>query len=382
MKVLVNALSARRGGSRVFASHIIPALAAHDLNINYTVILPERAEKYFSHILPNNVKYICPSFSSFFSRFLYEHFRISFLFKSGGYNTYFQVDDTLPPLIYLFCAKTIAIFHESITLLLPCATGDSALKMIYWKLLKWLTLRNVKIPIAMSFCEKGELARGSAKYFKKLQVVYHGIDLAKFHSNSQSDSEHISIALPDSFILSVSTRNPHKNYFRIVQAYALLLRQSKIKEHLVLIGGPVCESEETRIHQFVQDVQIEGCVHIFSNIDNATLPVIYRKAKAYVYGSLYDSFGFTPLEAMACGTPCAVSLFSALPEICGDAAEYFDPLDIQSIADAIKTVVNDSDRRSFLINTGLQHAKKFTWEKSAAKYHSLLTSTQLPEWSL
>lgn len=382
MKILVNTLSARRGGSRVFASHIIPALAAHDTTINYTVILPERPEEYFSNDLPSNVEYLCPSFSNYISRFMYEHFRIPFLYKVGKYNAYFQADDVLPPLIYLFCSKTIAVFHESITLLLPHTTGDGFLKMAYWKLLKWLAIRNTNIPVAMSFCEKGELATGSSKIFKKLQVVYHGINSGKFHPNFQNDADHLSIKLPDSFIVSVSTRNPHKNYFRIVQAFSLLLKQDKIKEHLVLIGSPVLEREEIRIRQFIQDAKIEDFVHIFNNIDNSELPAIYRRANAYVYGSLFDSFGFTPLEAMACGIPCAISRFSALPEICGDAAEYFDPLNIQSMADAIQVVLNDNDRRSFLISAGLLHAGKFTWEKSAAQYHNLLTSPQLPEWSL
>ncbi len=378
----MNTLSARRGGSRVFASHLIPALAAYDKSIDYTVILPERSEEYFPNDLPGNVKCVCPSYSGYISRFMYEHFRIPFLYKAGRYNAYFQADDVLPPLIYLLCSKTMAVFHESITLLLPRATGDSVLKMTYWKLLKWLALRNVSIPVAMSFCEKGELASGSSKIFKKLQVVYHGIDSGKFHSDSQNDVGHFSIGLPDSFILSVSTRNPHKNYFRIVQAYNLLHKQGKIKEHLVLIGSPVSESEEVRIRQYIREAEIESFVHIFNNLDNFELPAIYRRANAYVYGSLFDSFGFTPLEAMACGVPCAISQFSALPEICGDAAEYFDPLNIQSMADAILVVLNDNDRRSFLISAGLLHAGKFTWEKSAAQYHYLLTSPQLPEWSL
>lgn len=378
MKVLLNALSARRGGSRVFVTNLVPALAALDSEIQYLVVLPEPAATYFPGALPANITVLPAENLSGVKRLFFEHVRIPLLYARSGCDCYLQADDTLPPLIYLLAQKTIAVFHETLTLLLPDLAGDGRLKLAYWRLLKTLALRWVSVPVAMSFCEKGELARGNGAIFRKTRVIYHGIDIEKFNDQSVQRTgnvpDEVPAVLPESFILSVSTRNPHKNYHRVVKAYALLRNQGRIKEHLVLIGSPVWSAEEKRIQQVIENCGISQFVHLFDKFENALLPAIYRRARGYVYASVFDSFGFTPLEAMACGVPCAVSRFSALPEICGGAAEYFDPLSVESIANAIEIIANNEQKRCQLIAAGRGHSTQFTWHQAAEKYHSLLTS--------
>ncbi|WP_183361794.1 glycosyltransferase family 4 protein [Geomonas limicola] len=378
MKVLLNALSARRGGSRVFVTNLVPALAALDSELQILVILPESEATYFPVPLPSNVTVLHSENVIGVRRLFYEHLRVPLLYAQHRCDCYFQADDTLPPLIYPLARKSIAVFHETLTLLLPKLAGDSMLKLGYWRLLKSLALKWASVPVAMSYCEKGELARGNGKVFRKTRVIYHGIDVSKFHCRTSQlladagDEEPKN--LPSSFILSVSTRNPHKNYYRVVKAYALLRSQGKINEHLVLIGSPVWASEEKRIQQLIETAGISEYVHLFDKLDNKLLPAVYQRARAYVYASLYDSFGFTPLEAMACGVPCAVSRFSALPEICGSAAEYFDPFNVEDMAEAIANILNNEDRRRQLISSGLEQSSQFSWQKAAQQYHSLLTA--------
>jgi len=93
---------------------------------------------------------------------------------------------------------------------------------------------------------------------------------------------------------------------------------------------------------------------------------------ALVLPSLYEGFGLPPLEAMACGCPTIVSRAASLPEVCGDAAEYCDPLDSGSIAAAIARVLEDPKLRETLRCRGLERARHFTWERSARGALSVL----------
>ena len=95
---------------------------------------------------------------------------------------------------------------------------------------------------------------------------------------------------------------------------------------------------------------------------------LYRNALLLVFPSLYEGFGLPPLEAMACGCPAVVSNVASLPEVCGEAAYYVDPYDIDSIAAGIYRVAKDDQLRKDLIERGLERAKLFTWEKSAKEH--------------
>ena len=95
------------------------------------------------------------------------------------------------------------------------------------------------------------------------------------------------------------------------------------------------------------------------------LPGLYNLAEAFVLPSLYEGFGLPVLEAMACGIPVACSRTSSLPEVAGEAACYFDPENPSQIADCLNQITKDQDTRKRLRESGLEQARKFTWEKTA-----------------
>jgi glycosyltransferase involved in cell wall biosynthesis len=95
-------------------------------------------------------------------------------------------------------------------------------------------------------------------------------------------------------------------------------------------------------------------------------------AEAVVQPSLYEGFGLPPLEAMAAGCPTVVSRTASLPEVCGDAALYFDPLDSGSIAEAVLRLLSQPELRATLRCRGLERARHFTWDRSAAAVLTVL----------
>ena len=89
---------------------------------------------------------------------------------------------------------------------------------------------------------------------------------------------------------------------------------------------------------------------------------LYRRASCLVFPSLYEGFGLPPVEAMACGCPVAVATAGSLPEVCGDAAVLFDPLDPEAIAAGIDEALTRSEELSV---RGPQRAAMFTWDETA-----------------
>jgi glycosyltransferase involved in cell wall biosynthesis len=113
-------------------------------------------------------------------------------------------------------------------------------------------------------------------------------------------------------------------------------------------------------------------IHVFDSVsNNDELAELYRSASLFVFPSFYEGFGFPPLEAMACGCPVVVSNTSSLPEVCGDAAYYIDPHNVESIANGILRVTEDENLRKKLIQKGLERVKLFTWETSAQKHREV-----------
>lgn len=88
-------------------------------------------------------------------------------------------------------------------------------------------------------------------------------------------------------------------------------------------------------------------------------------ADLFAYSSLYERFGLSPLEAMACGTPVVAGDAASLPEVLGDAAELVDPHDVAAIADGVRRVLGDPEHAEKLVKKGYEQVARYTWERAA-----------------
>ena len=158
------------------------------------------------------------------------------------------------------------------------------------------------------------------------------------------------------FLVYTARAWPHKNHARLFEAFAEL-RKTRPQLRLVLAGDGL-----DRLGQLPDGVERWGVV------PGAELASLYRRAACLVFPSLYEGFARPPLEAMACGCPVACSKAAALPELVGDAAVLFDPLDPKAIADAI---LETDDRREELRALGLERAATFTWEEAARRHEEM-----------
>ncbi|HEV7239982.1 MAG TPA: glycosyltransferase family 1 protein [Thermoanaerobaculia bacterium] len=159
------------------------------------------------------------------------------------------------------------------------------------------------------------------------------------------------------FFLWVGTLEPRKNLQRTIDAFAAYRSRSHAQERLLVVGARGWGRSR---------ISLPEGVEVLGYVDDPTLRSLFRRAKALVYPSLYEGFGFPVLEAMTQGCPVIASRSSSLPEVAGDAAIYCDPLDATSIAGAMARV-SDPELRERMIEKGLSRAAGFSWQRTAAE---------------
>ena len=189
---------------------------------------------------------------------------------------------------------------------------------------------------------------------EKTCVVYHGNCL-----NVQVTEPR---AVAEPYLLYVGMRRGYKNFSRLIEAFASI--PSLHREHLLICfgGGPLTADEREKL----QASGITSRVRRLSGPDTL-LANLYTHTAAFIYPSLYEGFGIPLLEAMHYHCPIIASNTSCFPEIAGDAAAYFDPNNIEDIADRIVTLVTHTQKRAEMVAAGIKQGARYSWNRCAEK---------------
>ena len=190
----------------------------------------------------------------------------------------------------------------------------------------------------------------------KTSVVYHG-----FTMGNQSKTIKRTIKHDRPFIFYVGSRGSYKNFDGLLQAYASSPMLRNDFDLICFGGGKFTAAERNRFHRL--GLGMDTIHHAHGS--DLILADFYSGAKAFIYPSLYEGFGFPPLEAMNFDCPVVCSKTSSIPEVVGDAGEYFDPYDIDSIRTAIERVVSNDALRNDLIVKGKARLSVFSWQRCA-----------------
>jgi glycosyltransferase involved in cell wall biosynthesis len=191
---------------------------------------------------------------------------------------------------------------------------------------------------------------------KKTSVVHLGFSLTKQSIVNELTSD-------NSFLLYVGSRGGYKNFDALLHAYAS--SPSLLREYeLVAFGGGAFNAKERAL---IAALGIRNDRVRQINGGDAVLASLYRKAALFIYPSRYEGFGIPPLEAMSFDCPVVCSNTSSIPEVVGDAAEFFNPDSIDSMVQAIEHVLHDVRLRQTLVNRGRERVKLFSWERCAEK---------------
>lgn len=218
--------------------------------------------------------------------------------------------------------------------------------------------------IAVSQATKNDLMHYLGIPDEQISVVYLGVDHTTFRPSSQaSEFEH-------PYILFVGSEHPRKNLPTLLRAFKGLKEQPRFKDlKLVKVGKAGGKETDFRRQtiKVIDSLNLNGRVIFTEAVSEESLRAYYSNAKCLVLPSLYEGFGFPPLEAMACGCPVITSDSSSLPEVVGEAAIKVPPQDIEGLAEALKKVLTNQELRKSLIAKGKAQAVKFSWDQAAEK---------------
>jgi len=177
--------------------------------------------------------------------------------------------------------------------------------------------------------------------------------------------------LPQSYLLYTGVLDPRKNLERLIEAIAQCREETHDFPDLVIVG--VFPDQWVKSDQVnrARELGVLDHIHLGGVVEKDILCGLTKKAMALCYPSLYEGFGFPPLEAMSLGVPVLAGKSSSIPEVTGDAACLVDPLSVDDIAQGLSKIVYDNEYRQTLIELGYQQIKKFSWQKAAAEYINL-----------
>lgn len=209
---------------------------------------------------------------------------------------------------------------------------------------------------------------------ERISVVPLGVHMSHFYRRNESEVAQLRerYGLPENYILFVGNIEPRKNLARLIRAYLLLPEELKRLHPLVLVGGASWVSDEITAEIEHARASHHAIIRPDKYVSDEDLPALYSGAAVLAHPALYEGFGLSPLQAMACELPVVLANNSAMPEVAGDAAEYVTATDEADIAAKLEVALTNQTRRHELIAKGLERARMFSWEKSWQAYSKLI----------
>lgn len=288
------------------------------------------------------------------------------------------------PLFYF--GKFVVTIHDLILIHFPTIRSSTLSPtlyrmkfLVYKTVIKSAIYRSNRIIAVSEFTKKDILDNYKSVPQEKIQVTYEACEDYCMLSPNKDDEILKRYDIIKPYVVYVGNVYPHKNAENLAMAFKEVNKKNpslgeKEKIRLIFVGSE--DYFYRRLKDFIRENDILN-ISFAGFVPDHELDVVFHNALAYVRPSLYEGFELPPLEAMAKGVPVLSSRHSCATEILGDSAYYFDALNIDELAQAIRKIADDKDLREELIKKGYEQAKKYSWKKMARKtlgvYESIKT---------
>lgn len=272
-------------------------------------------------------------------------------------------------------SKKILTVHDCRFLTLPDLYSSKAVES-YRQLMKISLRRSDKI-VTVSNHTRNELLYHFRISENRIKVIYNGFNsFVPDKNTSENKLRHFmqNKNLPEVYIFFIGVLDPRKNLGRLIQALAILKEKKSDIPDLIIAGISHKQWEKSNEAKKAADMGFLKNIHVIDVVEKDILFGILKKASVLCYPSLYEGFGFPPLEAMSQGIPVLAGRNSSIPEVTGNAACLVDAMSVDDIMRGLEKIVNDNEYRQKLIECGYNQVKKFSWQRAASEYINLYKS--------
>ncbi len=335
----------QKSGFGFYVKNLVEHLEKIDTKNEYVLIAPEGQRDFNT-----------------FQRFFWDQFSFPKKAKQAKVDILHQPCFSAP---LFYSGKIVLTIHDLISHYFPqnMPTGSR----LYFS--KWmpLTYNRAEKIIAISHNTKKDIMSLLKIPEEKIVVIHSAVgdEFRPIENKEKIQEVKAKYKTGEKFILDVGTLEPRKNLPFLVRAYHLALQEGKINHNLVLTGKKGWYYES--LFDLIKELKLEDRVILPGYVPDEDLPALYNAADLFCFPSLYEGFGFPPLEALSCGTPVIAADNSSIPEVV-DNAGILLPIDDEKVwAENIIKVLNNSDLQKELSLKGLAQAKKFSWSKTAAE---------------
>lgn len=275
--------------------------------------------------------------------------------------------------------KASVVVHDVTFLAVPECVHEGNRE--YLKRVTPFSIKNANNIISVSEFSKSEIIKYYHLNPKDIFVAHPSIDRRHFYRRSAQEIHKVKAKYDiygQEYILSVGNIEPRKNYSGLVDAYTSLPKTFTDKYALVIVGAGGWNNANTL--QKIQDAKERG-YHIINPkqfVLDDDMPALYSGAKVFVFPTIYEGFGMSPLEAYACGTPVIAANVASVPEAAGKACVYIDPHDTQDIAQKLQETITLLNKDPDYFKAAMEkHLESLNWRKSAEITAAALTGLPL-----
>jgi glycosyltransferase involved in cell wall biosynthesis len=335
---------------------LVEAILAQEPLGDYLLILPPGAENIVQ-TGSSRAKTISPKLKYYSIR---EQIQLPWILRKNKVDLLHAPHFMLP--LVRPCPSVVTI-HDVIPLIWKEDLG-SRIGQVYYRWMIFAATRLADRIITDSKFSRDDIVHRLGVDPDKVKVIYPGIshDFHQVTDNVELQNVRVKYRIENDYIVYAGIYKPRKNHAALLRAFQSFL-SSEGHATLVLVG-PLNEGEQ-ELGRLADELGISKKVIFTGYVNDSELRAIYSAAKVYACPSLYEGFGFTVLEAMACGTPVVCSGETSLPEVAGDAALYADPRSPEEFARALHNVLTNAGLRGALIEKGRKNLQRFNWANTA-----------------
>jgi glycosyltransferase involved in cell wall biosynthesis len=351
--------TAQAAGIGQYAEELVRHLVKNDPVNQYHVFVTGEAGSAFPIYASNLTKTVVP----------YPHYTYSEQFLYPGILQKTKLDlvhyTNFNSPIFFHRIPSVVTIHDLTLWFFPGRRQIGPLKQLLYRVVIKRACQNARHIIAITEATKQDIVRLLKIDPNKITVVYEAASdryrPTSLSSNLDQLKRKFSITKP--YFLYVGQWRAHKNVIRLIRAFATVRRRYQLDYQLVLASK--IDSAYPQVQSTIKELGLRDDVILTGYVADSELPYLYGGADCFVFPSLYEGFGLPPIEAMACGTPVVSSNTSCMPEVLGEAARYFDPLDVEEMAKVMAEVGKSYSLKRELKAKGLQQAKLYSFDRMA-----------------